>query len=462
MKKLTGKHTLFLYALSGMGINLLNMVIGSYLCDALMTSGFDKNIEHWTYLNKTLVVPAVWAVMITISKIVDGIIDIPLAAWTDRLHSRFGRRRPPILIGMVGVIAAYVLFLIPLQTTAESLLNTFWFGFLLCVFYTMYTMTMVTYYATFAEIVQNEPDRVRLSNYKSTFDIVYFVLGYALIPALIDVLNIRAIALILLPLSMTMLIPLFLIKEHSTKEGEGGPDADIPSDEGETVNLGQSLRYTFQNRKFVLWMVVYAALQFGLQIFLTGMNVFFSGAMEMRGIYLTAVMACAFIPVPLTLMLYNRLVRRYGFRTGFLFSVGVFMAGMALMFVSYLLFPGAEAFYPRLALACVGALVASFGIGSFFSVSYTIPSALAEEERREKGVSHPAMYFAIQGLSSGIATAIATGLVWVNLKAWNDGEMVFLMPVIVIAAAAVAFGLAFTLPVSLGKLGQEQPAPEIH
>ena len=60
---------------------------------------------------------------------------------------------------------------------------------------------MLTYYATFREVCQNERDTVFLSNTKSICDVVYFSLGFALIPLFINLdINIRWIALIFLPL----------------------------------------------------------------------------------------------------------------------------------------------------------------------------------------------------------------------------------------------------------------------
>ena len=75
---------------------------------------------------------------------------------------------------------------------------------------------MVTYYATFTEIIDNAQDRTFLSNVKSVCDIVYFIIGYVAVSALLKGINIRIVALILLPLVLTMLIPLFKIKEKST------------------------------------------------------------------------------------------------------------------------------------------------------------------------------------------------------------------------------------------------------
>ena len=149
MGKITTKWKLLLYALSGLGVNMLNLIVTSYLCDALMVEGFKTNIENWTYFNKTIVVAGVWSVCILISKILDGIIDIPFSAWGENIKSKFGKRRPVILFGLVLTLLFYVLFLNPLSSEA-SILNTIYLAIILCLFYAFYTLTMVTFYATFS------------------------------------------------------------------------------------------------------------------------------------------------------------------------------------------------------------------------------------------------------------------------------------------------------------------------
>jgi len=455
MQKIKGKKKLFLYGMAGLGINMLNLIVGSYLCDALMTEGFQENIENWTYLNKTLVVASIWSIMIAIAKVLDGIIDIPFAGWTDKLKSKWGKRRPAILLGMVPMLIAYVLFLVPLQNTEESVLNTLWFGLLLCVFYAFYTLTMVTYYATFSEIVDNEKDRVTLSNFKTVFDIVYFVLGYALIPAFIGSANIRVIALAFLPLSMTMLIPLFMIKERSTLDKDveeyrknGGEEEE----QEEYVGILESFKYAVKNKSFMIWMGIYFALEFSTQMFLTGQNVLYSGYMGFEGFKITVIMACAFAPVPFTLILYNKIVKKYGIKMGYIFSLTAYLLAMAVtVLCSQKIIPNENV---RLAVAAVGGILSAFGTGCFFSVNYTIPSTIADNERKATGISHPAMYFAIQGLFGGVATAISTGLVWVNLKNIGGGEFIWLMPLIVIAGGLVSMMATKFMPKEVSEIGK--------
>lgn len=438
MKKLDKRWKIVLYGCSGLGLNMLNLIVGSYLCSALLVGGFDDHLAEWTYLSRDLVIAALWGGLLLAMKIVDGIIDIPLASFTDNLKTRWGRRRPAILMGYIPLLISYVLFLIPLNNSASGV-NTVWFAAMLGVFYCSYTLTMVTYYATFAEIVENDKDRVLLSNIKSVCDVVYFILGFALVPAFVSMgMNIRIIALIFLPLAATMLIPLFMIKEPSTKDG-------VPSGEGVGRPAGfiESFVFAFKNKHFIYWLFILAVMNFGLQLFLSGINEFFSST----GINMTFVMASSFVPVPFTLILYNYIIRKKGFRFAFQYILLVYSVGMTLMFFARSL---DQSVLLPVAIGC--GIIVSFAIGAFFSVIYTIPSHLAAVENAKGNVCASSMYFAVQGLFEGVAAGLASGVVLVALK---QNGLIGYMTVIVAGACMTAFLMACFLPRSIAMLGKE-------
>lgn len=436
MQAIHGKKKIILYGCAGLGVNMLNIVVGTYLCSALLVGGFDQNVEQWTYLNKDLVVAGLWAVIVLIAKIIDGVIDIPFANVTDNLRTRWGNRRPSILVGWIIMIASYLLFLVPL-TEGVSVANTIWFGVLLCVFYGTYTLTMLGYYATFAEIVDNENDRILLSNVKSICDIVYFVFGFALLPAIVNGgLNIRVVALIFLPLAFSMFIPLFMIKEESTLNKE--------VKKVQTNTIFKSFGRAFANKQFLYWMLVCAVMNFGLQLFLGGINEYFSTT----GINMSLVMAASFAPAPFTLFIYNKLVKKKGLGFAYRYVLLMFAAGMAIMFACQNV---PEQFILPIAIFC--AILVSFAIGAFFSITYTVASQLASEENKKNdGVCSSSMYFAVQGLFEGVSAGCATGLMLVYLK---ETDTVQYMTLIVSAACLLAFVMSFFLSKSISMLGKQ-------
>lgn len=447
MRKLTKKWQMFLYAIGGMGVNMLNLMVNSYLCSAIIARGFNPEVVPFqTFLGRDLVIAGVWAVFGVVAKIIDGVIDVPMASFTDNLKTKFGRRRPALIIGLVPMTLAYVLFaLVTPNPEGVTLANTIFYGVTLCVFYSFYTLTMVTYYATFTEIVETQEERNFMSNVKSVCDILYFILGYVVVRMLLNGLNVRPVAMIVLPIVLTMLIPLFLIRENSTKDG-------VITREGEetsvSVNLFKSIAYTFKNRDYILWMIVYSFMTFGVQLFLSGINEYFSVA----GMNMMFVMMAAFAPVPFTLLIYNALTRKYGFGFSYRYTLVIFAVGMAAMFaVSYL---GAGTL--KTILAIVTGLISSFGIGAMFSVAYSVPSQLAAEEEKRTGISNAAMYFAVQGLFAGVASGIGGQAVLTLMK---TNEIVKYMTLVCAIAVLVAFALSFMLPESvtlMGKRNSEQ------
>lgn len=436
MKKITSKKKLLLYGCSGMGVNMLTLMVGSYLCSALLVGGFDEHIESWTYLNKDLVVAGLWAVLVFIAKAFDGIIDLPFATLADKMHSKLGRRKTAIIIGFIPMVFAYLMLLCPINTEA-TILNTIWFGLWLCIFYAFYTLTMLTFYATFSEICESEQDTVFLSNVKSVCDVVYFILGFALIPVFVSMgVNIRIVALIFLPLCLTMLIPLFMLKENDEEERSV-----------RTLTLTRAMGTSFKNKPFIYWMFTMFMMKMGLELFLGGINELFSST----GLDMTIVMASAFVPVPFTLVLYNFIVKRKGLGFAYRYILGIFSVGMIIMYICTLCTPILSQFQLTL-VAIFGGIFVSFAIGAFFSVTYTVPSHIAQREFETTGKNVATMLFAVQGVFEGVASGIATGFILVTLK---DNSLIQILPLIVAACCMIAFFMSFGFPKIISKMGQK-------
>jgi Na+/melibiose symporter-like transporter len=255
-------------------------------------------------------------------------------------------------------------------------------------------------------------------------------------------INIRIVALIFLPLAGTMLIPLFLIKENSTKEGAEQIYPKVQENE-ERVSFFTSMAFAAKNKSFLFWLLVVSVMNVGLQLFLGGINEFFSST----GLNMTVVMASAFAPVPFTLMLYNKLVKKFGMKFAFQTVLAIFSLGMTLMFICRMLPLSIMTYF---ALGC--GVIVSFAIGAFFSITYTVPAHLAAEENKKSGVCASSMYFAVQGLFEGVAAGFATGILLVFLK---QKGLISIMTILVAAFCMAAFVLAFFLPKSIAKLGKE-------
>jgi Na+/melibiose symporter-like transporter len=363
------------------------------------------------------IMPAIFPILYAISKAFDGIIDIPFAHITDTLQTKWGKRRPAIAVCALPMIISFALCWLPIggygvETANAQLINTIWIICWSLVFFSTYTMCMIAFYGSLTSVCIGEPQRLRVANYKSFFDTISYCLVYALVPVLLDAFNLHIdrFVFILLPFMLTITIPLFLIKE--------GEKYGYPEKEGtreERVKILESLKLTFTSRPFMSWTAVNCCAFFGLQMFLVSMNSLILGGMGFNGGEMALINTCAFAPVPVMLYLFGKLKAKKGLRFAYQICLACFaVAILSFDFASLFVTGGNKPV--QYAIACIGGLLGSMGIAAFFMVQYLVPVQVAATEEKITGKNHSAMYFAAQAVCTSIIGAIASSLVWENIK----------------------------------------------
>ena len=444
MRKLKG-WKLFLFSMAGLGPNLMMTLVTGYLNDALLAP--EGIAANKTFAGAIIVSAGLCSVLFFLAKIIDAFIDIPLAYINDRMHTKLGRRRLGIVMGWVPMVVSFVLLWLPkLYMSAGKTAVTVIEAVLLIVFYCSYTLCLVSYYGSFSTVVESEKDRMKLSHFKAFFDTVQYCLAYALFPALLltalggrEAGGISSALLKLAPLMLTMLIPVFLLK--GTGEAEG-VDNDVP--------LGRSIKISLASRAFRAWLLTLVAMHMGLMLFLTGIGTTIPDSlMGIKGWQVTVMNSAAFAPVPLMLLLYNFVRKKFSVRFALQTAILAFALAMFTFAAAWkqLWNSGMISFAIGLAASTIG----SYAVGVFFSSTYYFPSQIAAKEIEEKKIDHSAMYFAVQGLVTQVASAISVNLIYMNLVAKDvtlmgkEGGQFFLVPVIAGAVMLLAFIFAFRM-----------------
>lgn len=423
-----------LYAASGFGPNLLMVLMGAFFTDAVNPSALGITAETagnavQTITGTCLVFPILFSVLWFIGKAFDGLIDIPFASITDTLKTKWGKRRPPILICSIPMVLSYALCWIPIMDvpfegaesaiTKAQIVNTVWIFFWALVFFATYTMCLIAFYGSLSTVCADEKQRVRVSSYKSFFDTISYVLVYALIPLIMGStgLHVDKLVFILLPLMATIIIPLFMIKEGQKWEDKAIAEGyDItPLAEEPKVGIRESLKMTFTNKPFLWWMLVNSCAFFGLQMFLASMNTLILGGMNLTSSQMAICNTCAFAPVPLMLYLFNKLKQKKGVRLAYQTCLLCF-AVCIMAFVLGSQYVCGDNTVVKVIIGSAGGVVGSWAIGSFFMMPFLIPTQVAAVEEKLTGKNHSAMFFAAQSVATTVVGAIASGLIYENIK----------------------------------------------
>lgn len=414
VQSLNKKWKEFLFAFSGFGPNLLMIIMGSYYSDALNPSALEMGEQFQAIMpGVCYILPALFPILFAIGKIFDGLIDIPFAHVTDTLSTKWGRRRPAIAVCFLPMLISYILCWIPIGGEDAKLFNTLWVSFFSIVFFAAYTMCLIAFYGSLSSVCTDEPQRLRVSGYKSFFDTISYCLVYALVPVVLSSLEMQIDTLVFLcvPLMFTMLIPLFLIKE--------GEKYGYPENFGmknEKISLGESLSLTFKNRIFRRWTYVNCCTFFGLQMFLSAMNGLIIGGMGMNGVQMAILNSCAFGPVPVMLYLFNKAKSRHGIRKTYQSCLLLFAIAILSFFFGSRYLLGEGNITTKMAIGIVGGLCGSWSIGAFFMMPYLAPAQISSVEERLTGKNHSAMYFAGNAVTTSIVGAISGNLVYEYVK----------------------------------------------
>ena len=423
-----------LYAFSGFGANLMMIIMGAYFTDAVnpaaLGSSASASLQTIGGRMICLVLPVVFAILGIFGKVFDGLIDIPFASITDNLKTKWGRRRPPIAICIIPMIVSFILCWIPVFGD-NQLGNTIWIFCWQLVFFATYTMNLIAFYGSLSTVCADEKQRLRVSSFKSFFDTICYVLTYALVPVVLSGFNISidTLVFILSPLMLTMVIPLFMIKEGEKWEKKMIAEGyDItPLEEEKQVGLGKSFAGSFKNKPFMSWTVVNCCSFFGLQMFLVAMNALILGGMGLDSTGMTILNTCAFAPVPLMLYLFNRLKAKKGIRFAYQLALVSFAIAIMSFLVGSRLMMGDKTTV-KIIIGCVGGVVGSFGIGAFFMMPYMIPAQISSVEEKLKRENKSAMYFAVQAFTTSVVGAIASYGVYEIIKNYfftKSGQFVY-------------------------------------
>ncbi len=413
VKSLNTKWKEFVFALSGFGPNFLMVLMGAYFTDAINPVAFAGQDTFQAIMSGTcFILPALFPILYAIAKAFDGIIDIPFAHITDTLSTKWGRRRPAILVCMIPMIVSFAFCWWPIGGAENQLVNTIWIIFWALVFFSTYTMCLIAFYGSLSSVCVDEPQRLRVSGYKSFFDTISYCFVYALVPIILSGLQIRIdkFVFICLPLMLTIAIPLFMIKE--------GAKYGYPENEGiknEKISMWQSIRLTFGNKMFSSWLLVNCCTFFGLQMFLSSMNTMIIGGMGFNGGEMAILNTCAFAPVPIMLYLFNKLKAKKGVRFTYQSCLLAFAVSILCFFFGSLFMTGGNKTI-QYAVGITGSLMGSWSIGAFFMMPYLAPAQISSVEERLTGKNHSAMYFAGNAVFTSIVGAISSSLVYENIK----------------------------------------------
>ncbi|HSV85148.1 MAG TPA: MFS transporter [Levilinea sp.] len=387
MQDRLSRRTKLLYGAGDLGFSLTLTIIGAYFA---------------IFLTDVVgIAPGLAAAAIFIGRTWDYINDPLIGHLSDRTRSRWGRRRPFLLIGALPFAIAYVLIWYRPPIDSPILLAAYYAGAYV-LFESAATFVYMPYFALTPELTSNYDERTALTSYRMFFSIFGSLIAFTIPLMIIGAIRAENAGRFLLMGSIFAVVsalPLLLVF-FGIRERPEFLTMEQP-------RLVDSLKAAFKNRPFVFSMGIFLFTWISIDI-LQATLLFFIKFVVLREEQSDVIMATIFVTALLVLPLWEWVSRRWNKRMAYCSGIA-FWAVVQLAIMS--LNPGSS-----LALILVLCVMAGIGVSAAHVLPWSmIPDAIEWDEWKT-GERHEGMFYSLVMLTMKVASSITIPLVLLVLQ----------------------------------------------
>jgi Na+/melibiose symporter-like transporter len=394
----------------------------------LMAQAFASYIVFY-YVDVLGVEPGLISVAMVIHGIVNAVLNPLFGHISDRTSSRFGRRIPYMLFGMVPLAALFTAIWFPLGTGTE----VFWYFLTIVLLYDiLFVMVVLNYSALFPEMFTTMKERATVSSWRQMFGIVGMIIGVALPPLVYGNMGWGPMGAIFAGIALVF----FIVMVSSSKEKTVV--------DREKIGFVESLKFTFSNKAFVLFVIGSFFVQFTFAMLPAAIPFFTKYVLGAEDASNTILLGAIFIAAIPCVYLWGRLVQKWGARKTVLIAVSIYALAMVpFVFVS------------SVAAAAVAAAAIGIGLAGLLVLLDVLLSEIIDEDEQRTKVRREGMYFGMNGfiVKWGVSLqAVVLGLileatgykkdaVQAEAAVWGIRSMLSFIPFVALLIALVFFYL---------------------
>ena len=332
-------------------------------------------------------------VLLALLRVLGALDDVIIGWWSDRTHSRLGRRLPFILIGTPLSALFAVLIVTPPANAGTAVIAIYLFVMMEA--YSIFgTISGGPYEALFPELARTSRERVGLVALKLYFGVAGAAVGLVLSGLLVDTIGVRntMIAMVLFAFACRV-AGMVGVWRHVDRDRQ-------PAD----IRLIDALRITFRNSQFLAFLPSFVLFQTGLGMLL-GVLPYYAGAVlgtERKGLWVSILSAVAIAAMLAAVPYFMRLARLRSKRDAY--SRAMLAAGVTFPLLFW------AGFVPGIP-AIVQVLVIMVVVGAPQAGVYLFPAALtadlADHDTVATGMRREATYFGAQNFVEKAAGALS-------------------------------------------------------
>lgn len=327
-------------------------------------------------------------------------INDPLIGYiSDKTSTRFGRRKPFIMIAVIPIIILEIIIWTP--PTNNQLLGFIYLIIMLFAYDTFYTMIALPYDSLFPELYTSVKERSEVNTIKEIFSVVGLLFA-ALVPGIFigEIDQIDGYLINGIVTSVIVGISLVISLKWGVIERE-----EFELDHTHEFNFFEGLKHTLKYKSFLLYTAMFFLYEYILLLLGTIVPLFGEFVLNTGSAFETSIiMGIMYIVGAVSVVIWSKLDVAIGSRKGYAISIVVyFLATLPMLFV--------DNYY----IALIVAIGLGVGFGGMLYYIYLIIADVIDADELKTGVRREGSFFGITNFFmrlSMIASIITVGLVF--------------------------------------------------
>jgi len=378
--------------------------------------------------------PALVSLTIFMGKGIDWINDPIIGHLSDRTRTRWGRRRPFLLLGVVPLALTFILFFWT-PPWASQIALAIYYGVMYMLLDTAATLVYMPYYALTPELTLNYDERTSLNTARMVFSILGGLLAAVLPPMVVQAFPDRRLGYFIMALTFGSLgvLPL-LLTFFGTRERPEHMAQEQPT-------IRQSLNAVRGNRPFLFGLGIFLATWTVIDM-LSAMLLYFVDHWLRRGNDFEIIVGSMFVSAAIFLPLWNWVSGRWDKRIAYVAGM-VFLAAVLVILIFL---------QPRTPLPVIFGITALSGIG--VAAAHVVPWAILpdaiEWDELRTGQRHEGAFYSLVTLAQKIASWLVLSTLPLILKASGYVSGATEQPASALSAIRALMGLSPAVILGLG------------